>query len=106
MFETKLPSEHIIISPYTHAAFAKGDVVPLGLGKYTAFADHDSPANAAVKVNLGKPCSIVSVPVITGADVNDAIYVAGGILSETDTGTFYGAVVDADSEITRIVCLA
>jgi hypothetical protein len=106
MFETRLPSEHITISPYTHAAFAKGDAVPLGLGKYTAFADHESPANAEVLVSLGKPCSIVSVPKITGADVNDAIYVTGGVLSETDTGTFYGVVIDTDSEITRIVCLA
>ncbi|MDR2500121.1 MAG: hypothetical protein LBD37_03445 [Treponema sp.] len=107
MYEANLPSGHIIISPYTHAAFAKGGAVPLGGGKYTAFADHDSPANEAVMASLGRPCSIVAVPVIAGAAVNDAIYAsAAGVLSKTDSGAFYGVVVDADSEITRVVCLA
>jgi hypothetical protein len=102
-YEHITTSDHIRFEAFTHAAYAKGDLVTIGA--ITGTADMNFAANEAVEIDIGVPRAVFRV---AAADVDDTdgnpavganIYLDGWSLTMTEEGDPYGVITDINGAV-------
>jgi hypothetical protein len=102
-YEHITTSDHIRFEAFTHAPFAKGDLVTIGA--ITGTADINFAANEAVEIDVGVPRAVFRAAT---ADVDDTggtpdvgmnLYLDSGNLTTDVSGDPYGVITDINGAV-------